>query len=153
MKSRKFPIWQRKIQHSPLYPSKVLRAKSWQTSIVYFTASCTQFWKISILAGFMVPNLQKRFLWTIWKKTITMLNIKSRKLSFMKISKFSFTENFWSETKILSHIFGKNFVKVTVLQNDLTKYFFGEREFLCFQMDDSWKKYSVNSRNIFFDVS
>ena len=36
---------------------------------------------------------------------------------------------------LVSHIFGKNFVKVTLLQKkllrvDLTKYYFGEREFL-----------------------
>ena len=48
----------------------------------------------------MVPNLQKIFVQTICKKTITMLKIESCELSFEKISKFSFTENFWSETKI-----------------------------------------------------
>ena len=48
----------------------------------------------------MVPNLQKVFVQTICKKTITMLKIESCELSFEKISKFSFTENFWSETKI-----------------------------------------------------
>ena len=59
-----------------------------------------QIWKISILAAYMVPKLQKIFLQTICKAIITMLKIQYCKLSFEEISKFSFTENFWSETKI-----------------------------------------------------
>ena len=56
--------------------------------------------KISILAAYMVPKLQKIFLQSIYKPIITMQKIEYCKLSFEEISKFSFTENFWSETKI-----------------------------------------------------
>ena len=50
----------------------------------------------------MVPKLQKMFLQTIYKTIITMLKIEYCKLSFVEISKFSFTENFEVRQKFVN---------------------------------------------------